>query len=193
MKKINNQSGFGAIEVLLTLIVVILLVFVGWYIYHTDHKTNVSTPKSSTTSTTSPTPGWQTFNDSTISFKYPSTVTVAKIECPQTSETCVQAKDSSESGDGLIFYEQSSTLTAKDFAAQDDSGGGVGVISSNSNTINGFDTYTVETTSSGLGGTYTIWSSYLSHNNEVVSTSYHTNSTSVSLYNQIVGTLKLVN
>lgn len=53
MKKINNQSGFGVIEVLLTIIVVILLVFVGWYIYHTDHKNTASTSSSTKSSSNS--------------------------------------------------------------------------------------------------------------------------------------------
>ena len=51
MKKIHNQSGFGAVEVLLTLIFVVLLVFVGWYIYHTDHKSTTPSIKTTTSST----------------------------------------------------------------------------------------------------------------------------------------------
>lgn len=78
MKKINNQSGFGAIEVLLTLLVVIALVFVGWYIYHTDHKSSTNPPASTITKTTSPTAGWQTYSDDLVSLKYPSTWTVAR-------------------------------------------------------------------------------------------------------------------
>lgn len=49
MKKNKNEFGFGTIEILLTIIVVILVVFVGWYIYYKSNK--ISTTVSSVTNT----------------------------------------------------------------------------------------------------------------------------------------------
>jgi type II secretory pathway pseudopilin PulG len=73
MKKINNGSGFSVVELLLVIVIVILLGFMGWYIYHNDHKTNVNTTKSSSTSTTIYS-NWKTFVTSyqKLSFKYPN-------------------------------------------------------------------------------------------------------------------------
>ena len=73
MKKINNESGFSAVELLLVIVIVVLLGFMGWYIYHNDHKTNVSVSKSSSTST-SVYSGWKTFTTGyqKLSFKYPN-------------------------------------------------------------------------------------------------------------------------
>jgi hypothetical protein len=51
----NNQKGFTAVELLLVIIIIILMVFVCWFIYHTDHKTtpaNVSKTPSRTMTTT---------------------------------------------------------------------------------------------------------------------------------------------
>jgi hypothetical protein len=78
MKKINNQSGFGAIEFLLTLIVVILLVFVGWYIYHTDHKSTNSNSYStqSTSSTTAKTVSYFTITQWGVRAQYSGDLTL---------------------------------------------------------------------------------------------------------------------
>jgi hypothetical protein len=43
----NDENGFTVVESLLVIIILILIGFVGWYIYHTDHKT---TPPQSTQS-----------------------------------------------------------------------------------------------------------------------------------------------
>jgi len=48
----RNQNGFGAIEVLLSLIFVLLAVFVGYYAYHSQHNTTPNKTASSTTATT---------------------------------------------------------------------------------------------------------------------------------------------
>jgi cytoskeletal protein RodZ len=49
----KNSDGFTIVELLLVIIIVILLGFVGWYVYHTDHKTTASTKTSNTNSSTS--------------------------------------------------------------------------------------------------------------------------------------------
>jgi hypothetical protein len=73
MNKLNNESGFSVVELLLVIVIVVLLGFMGWYIYHNDHKTNVNTTKLSSTSI-SVYSGWKTFATSyqKLSFKYPN-------------------------------------------------------------------------------------------------------------------------
>ncbi len=73
MKKINNESGFSGLELLLVIFIVVLLGFIGWYIYHNDHKSTVSILKS-TSSSPNVYSGWKSFTTSyqKLSFKYPN-------------------------------------------------------------------------------------------------------------------------
>ncbi|HSX06495.1 MAG TPA: hypothetical protein VLG92_02140 [Candidatus Saccharimonadia bacterium] len=87
MKKIN-QAGFSIVEAFLILIVVSILGFTGWYVYHAKQTSdkNYSATNSSTTPTykkktataVNPYTGWNTCDDTAdgVSFKYPSTWTV---------------------------------------------------------------------------------------------------------------------
>jgi hypothetical protein len=79
----NNEKGFGAIEGLLIVAVVVLLGIVGYMVYKNHNKatTNNSTTTASTTTTPAkttttqpvdPYAGWQSYSDSHMSFKYPS-------------------------------------------------------------------------------------------------------------------------
>jgi len=88
MKK--NENGFGAIEGLLAMILIVLIGFVGWYVWHNRAaKTTTKAPATTTTAatpqqtvaTTSPTKpavdpyaDWKTYNNASygVSFKYPS-------------------------------------------------------------------------------------------------------------------------
>ncbi len=187
----RDNKGFGGVELVMAIVIVILLCVVGWYVYRDHNKT--SPTYTTTKNITVPTATWNTFNDATISFKYPNSVIVTKIDCPQASQTCISAKSSADKGNGLIFYEQASTATAQAFATQPDSLSGVGIITSNNKSINGFDTFTTETTSRGLSGTFTSWSTFISNNKEVAFSNYPTSSISANIYSQIVVTLKLVN
>jgi uncharacterized protein HemX len=38
----NNQKGFGAVEGLLLIIIVLLVGFIGYYVYHTRNNTNLT-------------------------------------------------------------------------------------------------------------------------------------------------------
>jgi len=84
----KNQSGFGAVEALLILIIVILIGVVGWLVYKDHNKTpaNASTTTSTKTATAATTPdpyaGWQQYCSSheKACFKYPSSWT-AKPDC----------------------------------------------------------------------------------------------------------------
>ena len=82
----KNQSGFGAVELVLVLVIVILLGVVGWFVYKNHNKTtNSSTTTSSTPTTTSKTTTVQpakqtkTYADSIAgySFEYPKDWTVS--------------------------------------------------------------------------------------------------------------------
>jgi len=99
----NNQNGFGAIEGLLVLVIVVMIAGVGWYVYKATQKTNgayfaatttnlqtspkfakVTKKTSPTTSTTTvktadPYAGWTsyTLSKEKLSFKYPSSLTIS--------------------------------------------------------------------------------------------------------------------
>lgn len=80
----KNEHGFGAVEVVMVLVIVALLGVVGWFVYDRNHNktTNTSTsttPATKTTTPTTPKPvdpyaGWKTYNDTkwNYQFKYPS-------------------------------------------------------------------------------------------------------------------------
>ena len=80
----NNQSGFGAVEGILVLVIVVLIGVVGFMVYKNHNKTK-PTPVASTTTTkptastqaktpTAPDPytGWQTYTGTDVNFKYPA-------------------------------------------------------------------------------------------------------------------------
>jgi cytoskeletal protein RodZ len=86
INKLKNQSGFSAVEALLVLIVIGILGFTGWFVYHAKQTSdkNYSTANSSktptykdkkTTSSTDPTQGKlssYTLSSVSASFSYPS-------------------------------------------------------------------------------------------------------------------------
>jgi uncharacterized protein (UPF0333 family) len=105
MNKIHkNEQGFSAVEFLLVIIIVILVGFAAWYVYHTDHKTKQvtvtstsSSPAKTTTvgsngNTTNPLPtgtigtkditGTYSYPGQYFSIKYPSSWTVAATTLP---------------------------------------------------------------------------------------------------------------
>jgi prepilin-type N-terminal cleavage/methylation domain-containing protein len=49
MKKINNESGFSAVELILVIAVIALLAVVGWMVYKDHHKTITISTKSTAT------------------------------------------------------------------------------------------------------------------------------------------------
>jgi Tfp pilus assembly protein PilV len=87
----TNQSGFSIVEALLILVVVGILGFTGWYVYHTKQTsdkdysaTNSTVPtykKTNTSSAANAYAGWKTYSSSNglgLSFKYPATWTVSE-------------------------------------------------------------------------------------------------------------------
>lgn len=85
MNKIpKNQKGFGAVEAILILVIIILIGVIGWLVYKNHHKstttkntatTSSSKPKSTTSSTSNnPYAGWNTYTSKLGGFtlKYPA-------------------------------------------------------------------------------------------------------------------------
>jgi hypothetical protein len=83
----NNQKGFGAVEGLLLLIVVLFVGFIGYYVYNTQKKTTdtqnaaASASSSDVKSSLSSYSGWQSYTSAyepSLSFKYPADWTLSK-------------------------------------------------------------------------------------------------------------------
>lgn len=73
----HDQSGFGALEALLILVIVGILGFTGWYVYHARQNADrnlVAAGTSQAQAPASPYDGWKSFTlaDEKLSFKYPS-------------------------------------------------------------------------------------------------------------------------
>jgi hypothetical protein len=60
MNKIKkNESGFGIVEVILVLVIIVLIGFVAWLVYKDHHKTTTASPTTTATSNKSTTPTTQ--------------------------------------------------------------------------------------------------------------------------------------
>ncbi|HEY5267825.1 MAG TPA: hypothetical protein VII94_01670, partial [Candidatus Saccharimonadales bacterium] len=115
MKKINNEYGFSAVELILVIAVIALLGVVGWLVYKNDHKTTITTVNKNTTSattsanksnsgatTTSNTySGWKTYTlpVEKLSFRYPSGWTASNTTPP----TATQDQVTLTASDGFTF------------------------------------------------------------------------------------------
>ena len=86
----NNEKGFGAVEGLLIVVIVVLIGVVGWFVYKNHNKTTNNTTTSNTATTaptkTASTPqsvdpyaGWKTYTspDEKFTLKYPTDWTVS--------------------------------------------------------------------------------------------------------------------
>ncbi|HUD07029.1 MAG TPA: hypothetical protein VMR34_04020 [Candidatus Saccharimonadales bacterium] len=118
MIKLNkNSNGFTVVEGLLIVLVIALIGFGGYYVWHTQHKTSPaktttststkSTSPSSTKTTTAPNPyaGWKTYTLGQFSFKYPTDWSV-------TDNSNMVYADGTE--DDLVIESASFTTTAAD-------------------------------------------------------------------------------
>jgi hypothetical protein len=94
MKKLNNM-GFSAVEALLILVVIGILGFTGWFVYHSqklatkDYSSQSSIQTSSTKKSTEPSDpyaGWKTYTSSfeKLTFKYPADWRSVTPEVPST-------------------------------------------------------------------------------------------------------------
>jgi hypothetical protein len=82
MTKLGKKSdGFGAVEGLLILIIICLVVFIGYYVWHTNKDVNKTEKATNTAATATKTPaktdsyaGWNsyTLKNEKLSFRYPS-------------------------------------------------------------------------------------------------------------------------
>lgn len=103
----ENQKGFGVVEGLLILVIVGLIGFTGWYVWHIKQNTDkinnkaaavaastaAQSTKKTATTTTNPYAGWNTatIKYEQISYKYPSTWTLSdsSTPSPKGSDGCV--------------------------------------------------------------------------------------------------------
>lgn len=89
MRKLRTDGrGFAIVELCLIIVIIVLVGIIGWLVYKNHHQTTsaitktssvsskTTSSKSSATSSNSTTySGWQTFSDSVLSIKYPSSWT----------------------------------------------------------------------------------------------------------------------
>ena len=92
VKLYKNETGFGAVEGILVLVIMVLIGVVGFMVYNNHHKKTTassvatSTLTKPTTTPTNPTAGWtaHTSNDGKFSLKYPSSwvLPTDSSDCP---------------------------------------------------------------------------------------------------------------
>jgi Tfp pilus assembly protein PilE len=123
MRKIkNNQKGFGAVEGLLVLVIIVLICVVGYMVYKNHHKatasasttaakTSTSNSAKSTAAAPNPYAGWNTYTASLkpVSFKYPANWTVdnsagnAPVKTSSSESITIDAPERSISGTNYQF------------------------------------------------------------------------------------------
>ena len=136
----NNEKGFGAIEGLLIVAVVVLLGVVGYMVYKNHNKANTTpttttkitstTPAKTTTTTPAVDPyvGWQTYSNSQVSFKYPSGWTASKgpgnsqstiADATSPGFTTTSMTTAQNSGAPVTLYLQLSTSSSTVYCSND--------------------------------------------------------------------------
>ena len=154
---IRNHKGFTLVEALLVVLILAVLGFGGYYVWHSHHKTKaVAATNTSTTATktvtkaANPYAGWQTYksSDNVYSIKYPATwVTsnhcsdLVNIEClnlfpDQTSKTNFT--------NDVYVVEEKTSLSPKSWYDQNIAPASSDTITSNSTSINNYTTYYVK-------------------------------------------------
>ena len=184
----GGQKGFGMIESLLALILLCILGFTGYYVYHSRNNTSTTTPNNATNSSALTYKGWQTYADSAAKYsvKLPAGWKFAKGQ-PLLSDgqvsTDYQGKPIigpdeflptkvayDDTANVLQVYTDSSNLTPVNYYTQNGVGRAGSIVSQNSDPINGYDAYSVKDTLGG--GTYYV--TVLIHKGKVVEFSYYT-------------------
>lgn len=82
------QKGFGAVEAIIIILIAGLIGFGGWFVWQKQQKDNVqpttnnSGQSENVQKTANPYTSWKTYDDGTVSFKYPNTWSVAPSANP---------------------------------------------------------------------------------------------------------------
>lgn len=83
----KNTDGFTAVELLLIVLIIIVLAFVGWYVYHTDHKPKATVLTTSTSSKQTTSGGTSTPSTSSSSSTKYITITQWGVRAPITNNS----------------------------------------------------------------------------------------------------------
>ncbi|HUC79020.1 MAG TPA: hypothetical protein VMQ58_02145 [Candidatus Saccharimonadales bacterium] len=88
----RDNKGFGIVELLLVIVIIVLLGVVGWFVYKNHNKTTITKAATNTT-TSNPYQGWKTgtLKYDQITYKYPPAwiLTGSSTASPQSSNGCV--------------------------------------------------------------------------------------------------------
>lgn len=219
MSKKLSDKGFGAVEVLVAIVIVVALALGGWLVWHNhqsnkvaDNKTNVQTSTTSKTKTQTPPAdpyaGWQTYTDtgysqaSGITVKYPSDWQVKVGGSNAFAWEIVQTASSSVSINVRDVFLPSATTPQQEWdncPSSDACGPAPGStkLEGNTSTVNGLDSYNVKMQSSSG----TIYYATVIKGNKTTSAGtvfveFEVNSpdsATLSIYNQIVASAKFNN
>ncbi len=124
----NNEKGFGTVEAILIVIILVLIGAVGYLVYKNHHKTPpkvvtitktvTNTPKTNSTTATNPYTGWKSYTlpVEKLSFMYPSSWLATNSPPSSTQDSVIMA-----SGDGFNFIIEDGTANGGDPRPQDTS------------------------------------------------------------------------
>ena len=217
MKLAKNQKGFGAVEALLLILIVLVASFAGYYVAHNHTQSkpvasaSTSASKQSATSTTAdPYAGWQTYTDTIAgySIKIPKDWEYVKSHTQKLADGTVDTDyqgnplmtpdairptgESDASVDGIwTVLTDTSSLSPKDYFVQNGAGRANYVDGEGTtSTINGYADFSASMTGETTTKVVTI-----SHAGKIVEFAYYTseaNNKHVSDCDQIVSTIKFL-
>ena len=199
----NNQKGFSGVEGLLTLVIVGLIAFVGWYVWSTNSKSNqtlTNANKTSESTTASPKIplGWTSYENKSlgISFAYPKNWS---FKDKSTTETSTKSHYVGE----LTSNEKSTTVAITLIRAKDGR-----IVSSSiddwkskaanlnvdySNLIKVNSQYTAFSYVNNVNGATSLNHVILAPGNEVELLVLPTETSQKTIIDQIIGTIRLAN
>jgi Tfp pilus assembly protein PilE len=202
INKNQKDNGFALPEIFLIVIIVILLAVIGWLVYKNNHKTNNSNSISTTTSSntnSSVSAGNKLYTDKTNGYSVllPNSweyidikTTGTSITQPAFEPTAVQNSSNQANAaiDGIFIATDTSNLAPKDYFQQNGEGRAGGVITDNTDPINGYTAYTANM--SQQGATYIVTT--LTDKGKVVEFEYYLDNPYLSMAQQIIQSIKFL-
>jgi hypothetical protein len=215
MKK--NQKGFGAIELIIIVIVVALASSVAWYVgkhsSKTDSKTPTTTASINNTGQCSPVshPGWQNYTNTTVGYciGLPADWHFIKAAARQfngqtdtdyqgnpviyPAEILPKSEDTEGSSNGILEVNTDTSTFSPQQEFEKNGAGRANYVTGDgtASTINGYSAYTAN-----LGGQAAAKNVTIGHNGKIVEFFYYTDGSmnkNVSICEQIINTIKFTN